>query len=55
MSEGLLSGLLMVALEQAAAATLCTVRLADAGARVIRIEREASEKARGCAAARLTF
>lgn len=47
MSEGPLSGLLVVALEQAVAAPLCTVRLADAGARVIKIEREGGETARG--------
>lgn len=47
MSEGPLSGLLVIALEQAVAAPLCTVRLADAGARVIKIEREGGETARG--------
>mgnify|MGYP003607456815 CR=1 FL=1 len=47
MSKGPLSGLLVVALEQAVAAPLCTVRLADAGARVIKIEREGGETARG--------
>ena len=47
MSEGPLSGLLVVALEQAVAAPLCTVRLADAGARVIKIERAGGETARG--------
>ena len=46
MSEGPLSGLLVVALEQAVAAPLCTVRLADAGARVIKIERAGGETAR---------
>lgn len=46
MSEGALSGLLVVALEQAVAAPLCTVRLADAGARVIKIERAEGETAR---------
>ncbi len=34
-----LSGVLVVALEQAVAAPMCTTRLADAGARVIKIER----------------
>ena len=33
-----LSGLLVVSLEQAVAAPMCTCRLADAGARVIKIE-----------------
>jgi itaconate CoA-transferase len=46
MSDGPLSGLLVVALEQAVAAPICTVRLADAGARVIKIEREGGETAR---------
>ena len=46
MSEGPLSGLLVIALEQAVAAPLCTVRLADAGARVIKIERVEGETAR---------
>ncbi len=36
---GPLDGLLVVSIEQAVAAPLCTVRLADAGARVIKIER----------------
>ena len=34
-----LEGLTVVALEQAVAAPLCTARLADAGARVIKVER----------------
>ena len=34
-----LDGLLVVALEQAVAAPFCTMRLADAGARVIKLER----------------
>lgn len=46
MTEGALSGVLVIALEQAVAAPLCTVRLADAGARVIKIEREGGETAR---------
>ncbi|MGR9459429.1 CaiB/BaiF CoA transferase family protein (plasmid) [Rhizobium leguminosarum] len=46
MSESALSGLLVIAIEQAVAAPLCTVRLADAGARVIKIEREGGETAR---------
>ncbi|WP_119272820.1 CaiB/BaiF CoA transferase family protein [Taklimakanibacter deserti] len=41
-----LAGLLVVALEQAVAAPMCTVRLADAGARVIKIEREEGDTAR---------
>ena len=43
----LLSGLLVVALEQAVAAPMCTCRLADAGARVIKIERPEGDFARG--------
>ena len=42
-----LSGLLVVALEQAVAAPMCTCRLADAGARVIKIERPEGDFARG--------
>jgi itaconate CoA-transferase len=41
-----LGGLLVVALEQAVAAPLCTSRLADGGARVIKIERAGGETAR---------
>jgi len=41
-----LDGLLVVSIEQAVAAPLCTVRLADAGARVIKIERPEGETAR---------
>lgn len=43
---GALDGILVLALEQAVAAPLCTVRLADAGARVIKIERPQGETAR---------
>ena len=43
---GALDGLLVVSLEQAVAAPMCTLRLADAGARVIKIEREEGETAR---------
>ena len=42
-----LEGLLVVALEQAVAAPTCSVRLADAGARVIKIERAEGDFARG--------
>jgi itaconate CoA-transferase len=42
-----LSGLLVVALEQAVAAPMCSCRLADAGARVIKIERPEGDFARG--------
>ncbi|WP_102109315.1 CaiB/BaiF CoA transferase family protein [Oceaniglobus roseus] len=46
MSGRPLEGLLVVALEQAVAAPVCTLRLADAGARVIKVERAAGETAR---------
>lgn len=42
-----LDGILVVSLEQALAAPLCTARLADAGARVIKIERAEGDFARG--------
>lgn len=42
-----LSGLLVVSLEQAVAAPTCTCRMADAGARVIKIERPEGDFARG--------
>jgi len=42
-----LEGLLVVAIEQAVAGPLCTARLADAGARVIKIERPEGDFARG--------
>lgn len=42
-----LQGQLVVALEQAVAAPLCTARLADAGARVIKVERAEGDFARG--------
>lgn len=42
-----LEGLLVVAMEQAVAAPLCTARLADAGARVIKVERAEGDFARG--------
>src|SRR5262245_64538073 len=42
-----LDGLLAVSLEQAVAAPMCTCRLADAGARVIKIERPEGDFARG--------
>ena len=41
-----LEGLLVVALEQAVAAPTCSMRLADAGARVIKVEREEGDTAR---------
>lgn len=42
-----LEGMLVVAVEQAVAAPLCTARLLDAGARVIKIERKEGDFARG--------
>jgi itaconate CoA-transferase len=42
-----LSGLLVVEIEQSVAAPMCTCRLADAGARVIKIERPEGDFARG--------
>jgi len=42
-----LEGVLVVALEQAVAAPLCSSRLADAGARVIKVERPGGDFARG--------
>ncbi len=44
---GALEGILVVALEQAVAAPFCSCRLADAGARVIKIERPEGDFARG--------
>lgn len=44
--SGPLDGLLVVALEQAVAAPLCTSRLADGGARVIKVERPIGDFAR---------
>ncbi|QYU70157.1 CoA transferase [Leptolyngbya sp. 15MV] len=42
-----LSGLLVIAMEQAVAAPTCTQKLAEAGARVIKIERREGDFARG--------
>ncbi len=47
MSSRPLSGLLVISLEQAVAAPYCCSRLADAGARVIKIERPEGDFARG--------
>ena len=44
---GALEGILVVALEQAVAAPVATARLADAGARVIKLERPEGDFARG--------
>jgi len=46
-ARGPLEGLLVVALEQAVAAPYCSSRLADAGARVIKVERPEGDFARG--------
>ena len=46
MGEAALNGILVVSLEQAVAAPFCTSRLADAGARVIKVEREGGDFAR---------
>ena len=43
---GALDGILVVALEQAVAAPICTARLVEAGARVIKVERPEGETAR---------
>src|ERR1700680_393030 len=42
-----LEGMLVVSVEQAVAAPLCSCRLAEAGARVIKIERHEGDFARG--------
>src|SRR6516225_3201012 len=42
-----LEGMLVISVEQAVAAPLCSCRLADAGARVIKIERPEGDFARG--------
>ena len=44
---GFLSGTSVVAIEQAVAAPACTMRLAQAGAEVIKIERPEGDFARG--------
>lgn len=44
---GALDGLLVISVEQAVAAPYCSARLADAGARVIKIERPEGDFARG--------
>src|SRR6185437_14513406 len=45
--SGALDGLLVVSIEQAVAAPYCSARLADAGARVLKIERPEGDFARG--------
>ena len=45
--SGALDGLLVISVEQAVAAPYCSARLADAGARVIKIERPEGDFARG--------
>ncbi|WP_097930300.1 CaiB/BaiF CoA transferase family protein [Monaibacterium marinum] len=47
MSNGPLDGILVVSIEQAVAAPYCTSRLADAGARVLKVERPEGDFARG--------
>jgi len=47
MTKGPLDGVLVVSIEQAVAAPYCTSRLADAGARVIKVERPEGDFARG--------
>jgi len=46
MGNGALDGILVVSLEQAVAAPFCTSRLADSGARIIKVEREGGDFAR---------
>ena len=46
MKNKLLEGKLVVSIEQAVAAPYCSVRLADAGARVIKVERNEGDFAR---------
>ena len=45
--SGALEGIVVVALEQAVAAPVATARLADAGARVIKLERPEGDFSRG--------
>ena len=44
---GALAGMTVISVEQAVAAPMCTARLADAGARVIKVERPEGDFARG--------
>ena len=46
MSQGPMHGLVVVAVEQAVAGPLCTARMVDAGARVIKVERASGDFAR---------
>ena len=46
MSKNSLEGKLVISIEQAVAAPYCTAKLADAGARVIKVERSEGDFAR---------
>ena len=51
-----LEGILVVSIEQAVAAPFCSSRLADAGARVIKVERKEAEfRSWSCRSFRIKF